>query len=147
MRPSHDKQRGFRHPVRRISWTGPEAKLRKVVEEDNQCPRDNGRWAPIVVFLFLLSFYFLPSIFFSLFYLFSSSFFRIRILNLAPNMQHFKISNMVQNYILFVILLRQTLKVCNLHKIVLRYFKKSLVHKVLWRDLVNTHFYRKTNII
>jgi hypothetical protein len=47
-------------------------------------------------------------------------FFRIQILNLAPNMQHSKISNMVQNYILFIILFRPTLKICNLHKIVIR---------------------------
>jgi hypothetical protein len=26
----------------------PRSKLRKVVEEDKQCPRDNGRWVPIV---------------------------------------------------------------------------------------------------
>jgi hypothetical protein len=107
--------------------------------EDEQVDRELG---PNDVFL--LSFYFPLSIFFSLFHLFSSSFFRIRILYLAPNMQHSKISNMVQNYILFIILFRQTLKICNLHKIVIRYFRKSfLVYKVLWRVLVNTFFIGK----
>jgi hypothetical protein len=109
--------------------------------EGEQADQELG---PNDVFLFLLSFHFLLSIFFFLFHLFSSSFFRIRILNLAPNMQHSKISNMVQNHILFIILFRQTLKICNLHQIVIRYFRKSfLVYKVLWRVLVNTFFIGK----
>jgi hypothetical protein len=76
--------------------------------EGEQADQELG---PNDVFLFLLSFHFLLSIFFFLFHLFSSSFFRIRILNLAPNMQHSKISNMLQNHILFIILFRQTIKI------------------------------------